>query len=439
MPPGKGLLYAPKRAAPWAQPYGVITVAEALDRDIMADVWAPKFPSAELVGQAADMLPAVRHAVGQDAEVREGPHWHISVAPGAVSVRSKDYARAERTHERQVRAQQHDVDWLAADLADKGDFPADPPSTREITGWSRKSRSNMVERLCELDYTALFPAGRLPAMVTLTYPNAWQRVAPNGAAAKKHLKKLRKRWERTWGEPLAAVWKLEFQRRGAPHFHLLVSPPHGQTADGENFRTWLSRSWAEVVAHPDSEEYAKHVAAGTGIDWNDGLRSTDPKRVAVYFTKHGAFQAKEYQHCVPEEWQQPGQGPGRFWGYWVLKPAKAAVEVSPQDAVKAARTIRRWARAQGTTRQVTKPRVEQATGRVRYRSTRVRVKRLGGGRGFVSVNDGAQFASQLARHLTEDQPTRDERRARWRAAHGLQTGPVSEGYLSALPVAATST
>lgn len=395
--------------------------ATDLGQDLIASLWAPRFPSADLVAQAADLVPSVRQAAGPDSTLAEGPHWEFTVAPGMVSVRSRDYARAERTHERQVTAHRAETDQLAHSLIENDwEFPPDPEPSREITGWSRKSRANMVQKLCQLDYTQLFPQGRLPAMVTLTYSADWETVAPNGKAVKKHLKALRKRWKRAWGEDLACVWKLEFQRRGAPHFHLLCCPPHG-TADGETFRAWLSRSWAEVVAHPDPDEYVRHLAAGTGIDWNDGLRSTDPKRVAVYFTKHGAFQAKEYQHCVPDLWQQPGQGPGRFWGYWALEPATATVEISPQDAVKAARTIRRWARAQGTTRQVTKQRVEQATGRVRYRNSRVRVKRLGGGRGFVSVNDGANFASALARHLTDDggsSETTEQRRQRLIAATG---------------------
>lgn len=379
----------------------LLATESGLDSDFVEGLWKPAFPSAELVEQAAALVPQVRQAVGPGSEIKEGPQWRLTVGPGMVSIRNQDYAKAERTYERQVQAKRSAIDMAVAAFQETGEWPQDPESSREVTGWSRKSRARMVERLCQLDYTALFPTGRLPAMITLTYPEDWLTVAPNGKAAKKHLKAFRKRWNRTWGEDLACVWKLEFQRRGAPHFHLLCSPPHGQTKDGESFRAWLSRTWAEVVGHPDIEQYRKHRAAGTGVDWNDGLRSTDPKRVSVYFTKHGAFQAKEYQHCVPQEWQAPGQGPGRFWGYWVLEPATQTVEIDPQHAVDAARLIRRWARAQGTTRQVTKERVDTTTGRIYYRKTRVRVKRLAGGRGFVSVNDGAAFTSQLARWLNQ--------------------------------------
>lgn len=393
--------------------------------DLLSALWSPAFPSPELLSEAAALMPSERTGERDGGGLAEGPQWRVSIAPGAVSVRCQDYAKSERRYERQVKARRVDTDAVAAHFRRTGELPTDPEPTREVTGWSRKSRANMVETLCQLDYSPLLKPGRAPAMATLTYPKCWTRVAPNGDAVKEHLKSLGKRWKRAWGESLACIWKLEFQARQqfkwykglresnwctcsycdgvddgrAPHFHLLVVPPHGKTAGGETFQMWLSRVWAEIVNHPDPEEKARHRTAGTRVDFSEGLRSTDPKRVAVYFTKHGAFSAKDYQHIVPELWRKPGEGPGRFWGYWKLEKCVVTLEISPRHATMLARTIRRWARAQGTTRQVTRERVDTKTGRIYYRKTRVRVKRMGAGRGFVSVNNGAHFASQLARAL----------------------------------------
>ncbi|MGH3897206.1 MAG: hypothetical protein ACRDTA_02935, partial [Pseudonocardiaceae bacterium] len=44
-------------------------------------------------------------------------------------------------------------------------------------------------------------------------------------------------------------------------------------------------------------------------------------------------------------------------------------------------------------------RVERVTGRVRYRRSRKRKRLFAHGRGFVVVNDGPGFATQLARYL----------------------------------------
>ena len=189
----------------------------------------------------------------------------------------------------------------------------------------------MVRRLCELDYTPLYASGRLPAMVTLTYPGDWLTVVPTGQVLKRHMKALRKRYARAWGEEWACVWKLEFQRRGAPHVHMLCTPPHGRArTTGETFAVWLSAAWADVVDHPDPEQRRRHERAGTALDYAEGLRATDPRRVAAYFTKHGLMASKEYQHHVPPEWSEPGTGPGRFWGVWTLQRAVRTVARHPR-------------------------------------------------------------------------------------------------------------
>jgi hypothetical protein len=337
------------------------------------------------------------------------------------------------------------ADVYATFLADDGNGePGEIPeraSTREITEWSRKSRANMWHVFHDLDYAPMFTdPTRLPAMVTVTYPGDWLTVAPNGAAAKKHLDKLRKRYERAFDEPLRCIWKEEFQDRGAPHFHLMMCPPHHVSSDGRPFLRWLKAEWADVVAHPDPEERRKHAAAGVRVDFNDGIRSCDPRRVAVYFAKHGSFSAKEYQHCVPEAWQAPGQGPGRFWGYWGLKRKVAARQVDPEMGTIAGRLLRGWSKAQRVSREVTRPRVAggravncypeviglagayflAAHSKAQYRKTRVRAVRCRNGRGWVAVNDGPKFATELAFALNQTRVDRhrsaDEaelRRAGW--------------------------
>ena len=150
-------------------------------------------------------------------------------------------------------------------------------------------------------------------MPTLTYPGDWLTVAPDAETVKRHLAALAKRYERTWGEPLIGPWKLKFQRRGAPHFHISTTPPMGfatiTITDPEtneprwaDFRTWLSLAWAEIVDHPDPEQRRRHRLAGTGVDYAEGIKLTDPRRMAIYFAKYGTSGGKEYQHQVPREW-----------------------------------------------------------------------------------------------------------------------------------------
>lgn len=339
-----------------------------------------RWPSPELVSAAAasftNPLPKW--------DGSEGPRARIEIGPGIIRIARRDLNRAEKTLERATakRLRKNPLEETTDDTSTRGD----------ITEWSAKSRSRMVGTIASLDMRefTISDAG-IPAMVTLTLPGQWQIVAPTASHYKRFMFALRKRFLRAWGRPMRGLWKLEFQRRGAPHTHIFMVIPYGEH-NGQSFQQWLSTNWADIVAHPDPIEREKHMHAGTGIDINEGLRSTDPRRIAVYFTKHSSanFGDKEYQHIVPEEWRASA---GRFWGYWGLEKATATVELPMDDSIALARILRRHARAQGTTRSV------KVWRNGRYRTVRRPVSRMATSQGFLCVNDGPSMAWQLARFL----------------------------------------
>lgn len=401
------------------------------------DLWRD-FPSPDLVSAAAGAFVGIgppsalaRAALGRGASplsrrgdsrssLAPGLRPQIVVAPGCVAVEWHDWRLRDWSDQRAVDRREAELEARLETLRNGGELPEEQESQREIIGWSRRSRARMVRALCELDYGPLAEQDGLPAMLTLTYPGDWITVAPNGKAAKKHLSAFRLRFRRAWGRDLVAVWKLELQRRGAPHYHILFAVPQGVAKNGMTWKQWASWAWADVVAHPDPIERMNHEGAGVNTSIAEGLRMSDPRRAAVYFTKHGAYAAKEYQHNVPDEWAQPGQGPGRFWGYWGLQRVRAVVEVGEAVAVAVARTMRRWARAQKTTREVRVRRSARTEEQAlvlaapymtregysrpvplpkagRYRKVRRPVKRLAHGAGWLSVNDGPAFAYALSR------------------------------------------
>nr|WP_230981527.1 hypothetical protein [Mycobacterium malmoense] len=351
----------------------------------------------------------------------ESGRFRITVGPGVVRLGWTRPVGAEKASERAVK--HHRVDVAAEEYCIKtGRDTSDPPG-RAITEWSRKSRAAMCRTFAELDYTPLVESGRVPAMVTLTYPGDWETVAPDGASVKRHMVLWRKRFQREWGEPARYIWKLEFQRRGAPHIHLWLAPPHAVGRSGRKFRDWLSQEWADIVAHPDPEQRARHLLAGTAIDILNGLRACDPKRLAIYFTKHSSpnqLGDKEYQHIVPEAWRRPGHGPGRFWGVHGLQRATVAVEVAQDAYLTARRIVRRWSRSRAVYGDRTHrfptaviPRMARvAVRRAASKSCKVHHRRVlrrrslcsqgGLAGGYVLVNDGPGFASQLAAALSAD-------------------------------------
>lgn len=309
---------------------------------------------------------------------REGIVPQIEVAPGLIRLTAPDLNRRERTLNRaadqpgMAPAGEDDQARMAgvrAELAGLGVLGGDDP--RVITGWSRKSRARMVSSMAELDLAPLLMGGDDPAMITLTYPGDWEVVAPEGEAVKAHLQAFFKRFARAWGRAWVGVWKMEFQRRGAPHFHLLMGVPGGvaraeewtdyqlklaawessgrvgrkpywrnMPGDGLAFRQWLSAVWADIVAHPDPVQRMNHELAGTGVDYAEGDRARDPKRAAVYFGKHGSFAAKDYQHDVPELWKESGKSVGRFWGYRGLSKVKGAATLDVDTMLFLGRVLR---------------------------------------------------------------------------------------------------
>jgi hypothetical protein len=355
----------------------------------------------------------------------ESPDWRLRIGPGVLIGARKSARQMVREFEMAELGRHATAKAWALFLADDPEWRSSAPPFREVTGWSLKSRANMVKTLALLDWSPLTDSGRATAMVTLTYPADWTTVAPSGKTVKRHVKAFVRRFSRAWGEPIVAAWKLEFQLRGAPHIHILMAPPHGvagqaharpAAGDGLPFNRWLSVVWADIVNHPDAVEYMKHLGAGTNVDYAEGLRYRDPKRLSVYFGKHGAARSKEYQNIVPAPWRAPGRGPGRFWGYWGLKRAAADVELGRDDYYLAMRILRRysshvqvwdrergrmvWTRAMQPAKQRWKD-VDRETGEViwRKRRRRRRARRFDHDVGFVLVNNGASVARQLARAL----------------------------------------
>jgi len=132
------------------------------------------------------------------------------------------------------------------------------------------------------------------SMLTVTYPNEFPT---NGALCKAHLDKLLKALKRRLGSDLAYLWFLEFQKRGAPHFHILLQV--GLTnEEAPDLRRWVSKVWFKIVKSGDD----LHLLAGT--NW-ENVRETDG--LAHYVTK---YCSKTYQKQVPDGFRQVG----RFWG-----------------------------------------------------------------------------------------------------------------------------
>ena len=352
----------------------------------------------------------------QSSRRYERERWYLSVSPGTV-----------RVHSRSMAPKVTLWDDESVTMTDER------PTRGAISEWSQKSRARMFSVLPSLDYEPMFATGGVAAMVTLTLPGeGWEQLVPDLATFKKRIDRFQALYARAWGNRPIAVWKMEFQRRGAPHLHLFMVPPTG-FARGRgvkrDFSNWLSVTWAKVIGAPEgSNARRNHELAGTGIDYREGARFSDPRRIAAYFSKHGAYSDKEYQNEMPEHWRRAildGQSGGaHFWGYWQLEKAIETVELrSPgaldeeitphyvkyptersSDVVRVMRHLRKVARSRSYVKKVTVERwsVDERTGEVTVRRRKVNRRQhyLRGQRaGFLVVNDGPAAARDIARVL----------------------------------------
>lgn len=155
---------------------------------------------------------------------------------------------------------------------------------KRVTGFSREARNRARNFLGTVDRRVL------PLLVTLTYPGSFDR---DPATWKRHLDTVWKRVERAYGEA-SCVWVLEFQKRSAPHYHLLV----WGISDVVEFRRFLSEAWYEVVGSTDE----RHFRAGTQV-----VRARSSGAVTGYIA---SYIGKADQKNLPEGYE----GVGRWWG-----------------------------------------------------------------------------------------------------------------------------
>lgn len=195
-------------------------------------------------------------------------------------------------------------------------LPMPAPEKRGSVGsFSAASKRRILELCARLERSR---GGRV-SFITLTYPQRF----PGPRKAKEHLRALLERMRRHPNYVgMSAIWKLEPQARGAPHFHLLCfnAPfvPHNK----------LRRAWWEITA-----EYCDTDAPG--YIWIQEVRSW--RGVMHYVAKYmgkacepvepetaaprdsGSLDHASYPHAEVghnpqkvDSWKTPG----RWWGVW---------------------------------------------------------------------------------------------------------------------------
>jgi hypothetical protein len=149
---------------------------------------------------------------------------------------------------------------------------------------------------------------------------------------KRDLHRFQRRLGRSVFRGVCGFWKLEPQKRGKPHYHLLVYlPPH---VSHEAFRAWVVEHW-HAVAEPDSPQHLAVLRFRGGREWYQPMTSWG--EVVGYCAKYlGKVIENDPDWLVP----------GKFWGMIHVQGIDAlcciqTYRVSDQAATLVARQTRR--------------------------------------------------------------------------------------------------
>lgn len=176
----------------------------------------------------------------------------------------------------------------------------------EIVRFSAGAASRMGRYLREAD-------AKYSYMHTLTYPGEYPS---DGRLVKYQLKRYLQEVTRLADSngrkrECSHFWFIEFQKRGAPHFHIF-------TTEFVDFKI-CAKLWFDIVNSGDS----KHLKAGVRVE-----KLIKGRKGMICYAKKYAI--KQSQKEVPEIYQNVG----RFWGVHGLKTRKSADVVFFTDSLR---------------------------------------------------------------------------------------------------------
>lgn len=203
-------------------------------------------------------------------------------------------------------------------------LPAMPPPGEKkrkprgkITEWTLSSRARLKRFLGTLKREE---TGRA-LVVALTYPAEFP--APDDHEVyKRHLHifgiYLTRKWPRS-----SAIWKLEFQQRGAAHYHLMIFGLWGNSL--AEIREWMDEAWYRI-AHNGDKHLGKRAIRSEWVKTPTGAMN--------YFAKY----------IGKTDQTMPGNFSGRYWGKINSKRLPCIEPQSLDLPKKIAFQLRRWAR-----------------------------------------------------------------------------------------------
>lgn len=199
-----------------------------------------------------------------------------------------------------------------------------------VYGLSASSRRRLAETLARIDWL------KSPSLfLSLTYHHSY---SPEPEQWHAHLNRWEHALERDWGPFVqGGVAVLEFQARGAPHFHIVLVLARDVAL--QQFRRWNDSAWNRI-AEPD-DDVARRV--GCRVDRLDPCRKGGIRSLMGYLASYvgKASQKRRIDRETGEILPT-----GRMWSVFRQLPLEtvAVVDLTSERQDELLRRIRRWGR-----------------------------------------------------------------------------------------------
>ena len=189
-----------------------------------------------------------------------------------------------------------------------------------ISTFSKEARRNMMYTIARVRRDCL------PCFVTLTYP-AKYNLDPK--SWKRDLHMFAQRLGRRFDD-VAGIWKLEPQRRGAPHYHLLL-----WNVLLEDLRNFVPREWNDIVALGDSDHLRWHLGELNNGNVHCVQEVKTQKAMYQYVTKY-------ISKAAIEDWKNVGKWWGMLWKSRIPFGEEVVFEITDSNAYDVIRYMRRF-------------------------------------------------------------------------------------------------
>jgi len=231
------------------------------------------------------------------------------------------------------------VGSLAFKIKGKGKGKPVPKGMRKpIRGFSAEAKRNLLWRLQTLDFNRLMADGWTGWFITLTYRDVFYFEAKSLRDVKDDLKKFFTYFSRSFPLRFFSFWKMEFTKKGVPHFHLFMCVECA--LDHDMLIEFVEDAWLKATG-VQGEHLQEMKKASTNVRFSPfELQEV----IQAYVSKEVG---KTYQVDVPDN-----ELPGRFWGIYGRELYKQYVkedriELDKQDFFKARRIVWRWLKSKG--------------------------------------------------------------------------------------------